>query len=240
MKNLKKDILSQIKKEDIKPISKNIFMIKTVLIYIFLFTSIFIWAISFSIMLGYLLEADWFLSHKLGLLKIVQSFLPIFWLIFLVISVVIGYWEFKNTSRGYKFYFWQIILGNILLSLVFGALFYFSGFSQIVESKIQTHLPQYREIFVWDKISRMKAVWQNEENGLLLWKIIENRWTSFELKDSNNKVWQIIIWDTTTIKHDLGLDVWEKVKLIWDKVDLWVFVASEIRPFMWKGKMCNY
>ena len=240
MKNLKKDILSQIKKEDIKPISKKIFMIKTVLIYIFLFTSIFIWAISFSIMLGYLLEADWFLSHKLGLLKIVQSFLPIFWLIFLVISVVIGYWEFKNTSRGYKFYFWQIILGNILLSLVFGALFYFSGFSQIVENKIQTHLPQYREIFVWDKISRMKAVWQNEEKGLLLWKIIENRWTSFELKDSNNKVWQIIIWDTTTIKHDLGLDVWEKVKLIWDKVDLWVFVASEIRPFMWKGKMCNY
>jgi len=241
MKNLKKDILSQIKKEEIKPISKNIFMIKSILIYIFLFLSIFIWAISFSIMLGYLLEADWFLNHKLWLLKIVQSFLPVFWLIFLVISVIIWFWEFKNTSRGYKFYFWQIILWNIILSLVFGVLFYFSGFSQTVENKIQTHLPKYREVLVWDRVSRMKAVWQNEEKWLLLWEIITPLLNKEGLgvvnfQDSNHKMWEILISKKTVIRHNLKLKSWLKIKLMWKKKTQTIFEAEEIRPYIGKWK----
>jgi len=243
-KNFKNNLINKIKKENIKPIPKKYFILKKILINIFLVFSILIWALSVSIIFWYLLEADWFLSHKLGLIKIAINFLPIFWILFLIISVIISYFNFKNTDKGYKFYLWQIVLVNILLSFIIWTLFYFTWFSQIVEEKIQNNLPKYREFLVWDKISRMKKVWQNEEKGLLLWLIIEEniKKNSFKLKDTNNKIWNILISKNTIIRHNLKLKKWLKIKLIWEKTWENKFRVLEIRPFMgnWKWYKENH
>lgn len=236
--------MDKIKNEEIKPISKSFFMIKKIVIYLFLWFSILIWALSISIVFWYLFEADWFLSHKLGLLKVTINFLPFFWIIFLAISIIISYFNFKNTNKWYKFYLWQIILINILSSFIIWILFYFSGFSHLIEEKIQNNLPKYREYFVQDNISRMKEVWQNEESGLLLW-IIVNLNNSKELKpsvnyiklkDTNNKIWNIKISEKTIIRHNLELKTWTKIKLVWEKKSYNIFETSEIRPFIgnWK------
>jgi len=237
-KNFKNNLIEKIKKENIKPISRNFFVIKKIFIYLFLGLSIFIWALSVAIVLWYLFEADWFLSHKLWLLKVTMNFLPFFWIWFLTISIVISYFNFKNTDKGYKFYLWQIILWNILISLIIWALFYVSWFSQIIENKIQNNLPKYREYLVWDKIERMKAVWQNEEKGLLLWTILStegfNPLKSFKLKDTNSKIWEILVSDKTNIRHDLEIKKLLKIKLIWKKTWDNTFEVDEIRPFIWK------
>lgn len=234
-KNFKNNLINKIKKEEIKPISKNYFIAKNILIYLFLWFSILIWALSIAIIFWYLFEADWYLSHKLGLLKITTTFLPIFWIIFLIISIIISYFNFKNTSKWYKFYLWQIILVNIVSSIIIWTIFYISWFSNILEEKIQNNLPEYRKYFVQDNISRMKKVWQNEDSWLLLGliteKISEN---SFKLKDTNNKVWKIIKSKKSIIRHNLEIKKWLKIKLIWEKISENIFKVNEIRPFIWK------
>ena len=239
--------MNKIKKDNIKPISKKYFIFRKILINIFLAFSILIWALSVSIVFWYLFEADWFLSHKLGLLKITMNFLPVFWILFLIVSITISYFNFKNTEKGYKFYLWQIVLLNILLSFIIWTLFYFTWFSQIVEEKIQNNLPKYRELLVWDKISRMKQVWQNEEKGLLLWQIISPLLTKeglgeVKLKDTNSKIWNILISEKTNIRHNLELKKWLKIKLIWEKTWENKFRVLEIRPFMgnWKWYEKNH
>jgi ABC-type multidrug transport system fused ATPase/permease subunit len=235
-KDFKNDLINKIKKDKIKPISKNFFIAKNILIYLFLWFSILIWALSIAIVFWYLFEADWFLSHKIGLLKVTTTFLPIFWLIFLFFSSVLSYYNFKQTEKWYKFYLWQIILSNILISFVVWILFYFSWFSQKVEDKIQNNISNYREIFVWDKISRMKKIWQDEEKWLLLWVIIKIKNNIIKLKDTNNKSWDIKILEKTIIRHELELRPWLKIKLIWEKKSENKFVVSEIRPFIWNWK----
>ena len=236
-KDFKNNLIKKIKKEKIKPISKIFFVAKKILIYFFFWFSILIGALAVAIVFLYLFEADWFLSHKLWLLEITMNFLPIFWIIFLMISITISYFNFKNTEKGYKFYLWQIIVWNILASLVIWVLFYITWFSQIIENKIQTILPEYRQYFVWDKISRMTKVWQNEEKWLLLWLILEkNNNFNFKLKDTNNKIWKILLSEKTNIKHNLELKSGLKIKLIWEKKSDNIFEVLEIRPFMWNGK----
>jgi len=228
-KNFKNNLISKIKKENIKPISKIFFIAKKILIYLFLVLSILVWALSVAIIFGYLFEADWFLSHKLWLIKITTIFLPFFWIIFLAISIIISYFNFKNTSTWYKFYFWQIILWNILFSIIIWFLFYITWFSHFLEEKIQNNLSTYREYFVWDKLSRMKKVWQNEDRWLLLWLIIDVN----KIKDSNDKIWNLEISEKTKIRHNLVLNTWLKIKLIWEKKSENIFEVFEIRPFIW-------
>jgi len=62
----------------------------------------------------------------------------------------------------------------------------------------------------------MKAVWQNEEKGLLLGTIINieknslltegfNPLKSLKLQDTNKKQWEVLISDKTNIRHKLEL-----------------------------------
>ncbi len=238
-KDFKNNLINKIKKEKIKPISKKYYFLKNILIYLFLWMSIFIWSISISIILWYLIEADWFLNHKLWLIKITTIFLPVFWIFFLIIWIIISYLNIKNTRKWYKFYIWQIILVNILISFLLWIIFYFSGISKNIENKIQNILPQYREYFVIDRISRMREVWQNEEAGLLLWQILSISNGSFELKDSNKKIWKIKLSKKTIIKHNLKLIKWERIKLMWKKIWNNIFNVYEIRPFYWNNPWCK-
>jgi len=235
-KDFKNNLIHKIKKEKLQPISRNFFLCKTIGIYIFLIASIFIWAVSFAIVFAYLFEADWFLTHKFGLLKVTINFLPLFWLAFLSISTLLSYFNFKNTPRGYKFYLWQIFLWNIVSSVVFWVLFYISGFSQIIEYKIQSYLPQYRSFLVWDRDSRMKEIWQNEEEWLLLWEVTEKIGINWGFIDSNEKTWIIYISEGTNIKHNIILQRWMKVKIIGKKISENTFESFEIRPFTWKRR----
>lgn len=236
-RDIKKDIFSQIQQENITPLSKKIFIWKRILTYIVLILTLIIGSFSFSLMLGYLLQADWDLLQRLWFFKIISIFLPFFWLIFLGISLVLWYREFQNTQRGYKFYLWQIVLGNILISGTVGSMLFVSWISQIGEQKIENFFPQYRNMLVQDKISRMTQVWQNEEKWLLIGEIISSEVWFLTFLDSNEKQWKILLDENTTtdIKHRVSIQAWEKVKIIWKKIDDDIFSAQEIRPYLRKS-----
>ncbi len=231
-----KDILNKIKKEDIKQIPKYIFTIKHILIWLFLGISIFIWALSLSINFEYLYNADWFLFHKLSVIKIVFTFLPIFWLLFLLIASFLSYYYFKHTEKWYKYSFIKITWINIILSIIFWIFIYLLWINHFIEWKIENLIPKYRWVLVKDRDTRAIKIWQNEKSGLIIWRITKvNNENNLDFIDYNKKKWIILLSKKTDIKWRINLKSWERIKIIWEIKSDNIFNASQIRPFIWKG-----
>ena len=230
-----KEILNKIKKEDIKQIPKYIFTIKHILIWLFLGISIFILALSLSINFEYLYNADWFLFHKLWIIKIALTFLPIFWLIFLLFATFLSYYNFKHTEKWYKYNFIKIFLINIVLSFILWIFIYITWINHFIEWTMEKFIPKYRWILVENKETRMINVWQNEEAGLIIWEIIKIDDNNLDFIDYKNKKWIILISEETDIKWKMNLNIWEKIKITWEKTDTNIFNATQIRPFIWRS-----
>ena len=234
-KDFSKDILKKIKKNNIKPISKKIFYIRTFILYMLIILSILIWAVSFSVILWYLFAIDFFIANKVWFFILIKTFLPIFWIFFVLIICILVYYEFRKTQRWYKFYLYQIIFWNILITFLFWIIFYFSWFSKTFESTIQDNFPKYRQYLVLDKTSRMIKVWQNEDVWLLIWKIYSinnnSNINNIEFIDYNNKIWFLEFNNNSVIKHNLELKEWLEIKLIWEKLSDNIFEVKEVRPF---------
>jgi len=237
-KKFNKNLLDRLKKEDIKQIPKYIFVFKNIVIWFFLIISIFLWSVSLGISLDYIINADWYLFKKIWLFKVFVVFLPIFWIIFLVFSSFLSYYNYRHTDKGYKLSLLRVFSFNIVLSFILALLLYFTWTNIYIESKLEDYFPKYRSVLVDDKVTRMVKVWQNEEQWLLIWKILDVWKNKFTFQDFNNKYWDIILDNKTTtdVKHRVNIQFWEKIKIIWEKVNDSSFKAFEIRPFMWKWR----
>lgn len=237
-KKFNKNLLERIKKENIKQIPKYTFVFKNFIMWFFLIISIMLWALSLSISFDYLINADWYLFRRIWLFNVLAIFLPLFWLLFLIFSSLLSYYNYRHTDRGYKLSLWKVFILNIVSSFVLAIILYFTWANTYIESKLEEYIPKYRSVLVDDKISRMIKVWQNEEQWLLIWEILEVWKNILILKDSNGKNWNITINNisNTDIKNRVTISIWEKVKIIWEKKEYDQFEAIEIRPFIWKWK----
>lgn len=231
-----KNLINKIKKEKIKQTPKYIFILRNIFVWFFLVVVIIFWALSLSISLDYLMNADWDLFRIVWLFKIFIVFIPIFWVTFLILSSIIWYYNYRHTDMGYKLSLLKIFIINILLSLILATLLYLTWVNNYIENKLENIIPEYRSVLVDDKISRMVKVWQNEDSWLLIWEILEFSKNELKFKDFNSKKWEIKLDDNTYIKHRVVIKVWEKIKIIWKKMDLNIFNALEIRPYIGKGK----
>lgn len=235
-KKFTKDLFDKINKEKISQTPKYIFITKNILVWFFLFFSIFIGALSLSISLDYLFNADWDLFRRIWFLKIFLIFIPVFWLLFLIISSVLSYYNYRYTDKWYKLSFIKVLFLNIFSSLILAFILYFTWINNYIELKIENIVPKYRTILVEDKINRMIKVWQNEEKWLLIWTILDYNDTELKLNDFNNKEWIITLNRNIDIKSRVKIENWERIKIIWEKIDWNNFDALEIRPFVWKGR----
>lgn len=239
-KDFSKNILNKIKKENIKQVPKYLFVTKNILVWLFLVISIILWALSISISFEYLINIDWELSWRIWVFKLIFMFLPIFWVIFLVLSSFLSFYNYRHTEKWYKLTFLRILGINILFSFIVWVLFVISGFNNYVEVKIEEILPKYRSILVQDSQSRITQVWQNEDNWLLIWEIINTWEIEFQFKDSNDKIWNISVEEgKTDIRGNISIKVWQKIKIIWEKIDENNFYASIIKMYGWKWNNRN-
>jgi hypothetical protein len=181
------------------------------------------------------------LFRKVWLIKLFFVFLPLFWIIFLFISSFLSYYNYRHTNKGYKLSLINVFIFNLILSIFFAFIFFFSWINNFIESKLEEYIPKYRTILVEDQYSRMIKIWQNEDKWLLIWQILELWNNTLSFIDYNDKVWKIIINKNgeTNIKHRVELKVWEKIKIIWEKIENNSFEAIEIRPFVWRWNRFN-
>ena len=79
-----------------------------------------------------------------------------------------------------------------------------------------------------------EAQWMQPAKGFLAGTIISVAQNKLEIKDLNNKIWNISIDEKTLIKSSANIAQEKKIKIIGEKLDENNFQAQEIRP--WEGK----
>lgn len=224
-----KTIVEKIKERNIKQKPKWYFTISDILIWFIFIVSVFVGAVSFSIILFSIQQTDFSLiahmSHSK--LELFLGLFPFFWIIGLFILLVISVLVFQKSKKGYKFS-WQRLFGlSTALSMLLGTLFFIGGGSQWLERSFAERVSYYESIQ-----QKKKKIWMNPEEGFLSGTIGKINGDTFELIDFNNKNWNIDYGDAF-IPPIFFLEKGEQVKLIGEMMGSNAFYAKEIRP--WEG-----
>lgn len=191
MNNLSQKVLEVIKTKKIKPKAKWKFVLGNVLIWAASILSLIISGLGLSIIIYYFKNNDWELHRRLAdnLFKFIIQSAPYLWLIFLVVCIILIYFIFKRTKKGYKYALNLIISVSILASILLGILFYQVGFAQAVEEKVLQKVPNYRRLLdprarLWDKSQQgflggmIKSI--NDENIMQVWDLKKQEWEVFD------------------------------------------------------------
>lgn len=228
--NISSKILWEIKSKNIKPKPKIYFILWNVLFWWFYILSIIIWSTWLGIIFGFIFIDDFLLIQKVWFLFLLEKYIPIFWVIFLFLSIIFWIIFFKKTDNWYKYQILKVIFLNILLTFIWWALLFFSWIWNHFDNSLRKYFYTYNSFFVQNKEKRMIEVWQNENNWLLLWEIISIWNSNVKLKDTQNKIWRIDI-STAEIKKKVNIKTWNKIKIIWEKINENNFKALQIRPY---------
>ncbi len=225
-KNISQIVLQKIKKENIKPISREIFNIKKVLFWAAVALSLIIGAFTFALILSGFFNNDWDLYDKFGVNFIFKT-LPYFWVISFIIFIILGDFYYRKTLLGYR-HTTLVIVGVYLLSgIIFGSIFYVFGISEWMERSLVEVSPVYRNI-----VLNRHEFWTHPEDGLLSGKIIKIEENGIQIIDSLGGVW-LIDTSTSTNRGKIKIIKGERIKVLGDIMDGNNFVADEIRS--WSG-----
>lgn len=218
--SVKKNILDKIEKEDIKPISKSIFLFKkniTIIIFIIL-------VIIGVLLTSFFLQDFWENYHMIwyGLF-----YVPLLWVLVICILWLIAYFESKNSWKLYKYQF-SVIFGILIFVFVsLGWFFNLIGFWWVMNEYMQWHM--------WfDRFSMRQQVWSDFTNWRWAWTIKELSWDKIVLQDLNNKEWEISTKNSEIFNE---LWIWDKVRFLWKYISTWKFEATEILPWFWQWMM---
>ena len=227
-KDISKIAFEKIREKGIKPISKNIFNLKRVLIWSFAGFAVLIGIVSFAVTLSNLSNNDWFLVDKFGYSFIFQS-LPYFWFFCLVVFATLGEYYYRKTYMGYRHRIIMVIGAYVVVTVVFGVILHLFSLGEKIEETIQNNIPIYKNI-TFNK----NAVWSQPEQGLLSGRIIGINGDAVTIIDLNNNTWTINKADAK-ISPKTNIKIGEIIKIIGDKDNDndAIFNANKINP--WKG-----
>ena len=230
-KEIKKSqkLINKIVSEDIKPSPRWHFVFKNYILWIVFILFMFFGGIAFSIILYGMAESDFglFLSLSYSKVQFLIASLPILWIIFLIIFLVVSIIGIRHTRTGYRYTLLKILSINIVISILLGVTFFYSGGAERMEQVFAENIPAYRGI------EENKALrWSDPENGFLAGVIVEDNEDTILIEDLNGKKWEIST-EEVIISQRVSLKIGEKIKIIGEILEGNIFIAREIRS--WEG-----
>jgi hypothetical protein len=224
-KDISQIAFARIKGEGIKPISRNIFSIKRLLFWVVVFLSLIIGALTFALILSALINNDWDLYNRFGFNFILRT-LPYFWFVSLVIFTILGEYYYRKTLLGHRRQF-IVIMGVCMVSTIaFGSILYYIGVGDFIEKSVFENAPNYSNY-----ILNRHEVWSHPKEGLLSGKIILIVDNQLTVIDPDNYIWIVKI-NNAIVEVPLKLEVGQRINILGDLIDVNVFNAEEIRPWM--------
>jgi len=163
MKKVSQKTLDFIKKKNIKPVPRSIFILKNLIFWLLYIISLTIGAISTAIIIF-----D-YQNHRLHQIPYIWFFLFLF---FIVLSV----FNFQKTKKSYLFPLPLILISNLFLSILFG--------SQVIKLNLNTYQKISPQVF---------TSWQDPKNGYLAGRVISAYSpTKYLFVDLAGNHWQLI------------------------------------------------
>ena len=231
-KEIKKSqkLIRELTAKHIKPIPRWGFVFKNCIVWSVFSLFIILGGVASSIILSAGTESDFSLLTSLPHSKIqfLISSLPFFWIFFLVVFLMISIFGARHTKTGYRHSLLKILRINILLSILLGTLFFYTGGAQRIENIVAQKIPAYKNL---EEQRILK--WSNPANGFLAGVILENKKkVGLLIEDFNDQEWEIDIQEAL-VRPGVSLEQGEKIKIIGEALEENIFEAQEIRG--WKG-----
>jgi len=185
--------------------------------------------IATSVVIFMLKTNDWGVRAHLdrSFVGFVLESLPYFWLGLLAGLLFLAYYNYRHTSKGYRYSLF-VVLGVALAGFaVLGLLFFGSGLGKAVENSVLNKFPSYQKMHHQREIER----WSQPEKGLLggeVMEFLENN--ELRLEDFEGNEWRV---SHPRIPEDKEHFVKEgmMVKAIGEKIEEGSFEAESVRPW---------
>jgi len=182
-------IISQIKREGIKPTSRWRFVVKDSFFWVAFTLSVVVGAMAVSIILNTLLNNDWDIYMELSgnLVQFIVITLPYFWLILLGGLIGVAYLNIKHTEKAYRFNLKVIVGGAVLSSCLLGLTFYNLGLASSFDRQLIQKLPMRFHKMVNPQL----RVWQKPAEGFLIGEIQDFDENCLDVRDFEGNLWKI-------------------------------------------------
>ncbi|MGA2666744.1 MAG: hypothetical protein ABSE91_01470 [Patescibacteria group bacterium] len=224
--SVSKETIQKIRQEKIAPIPKWHFLLKNDVILAAAVTSALVGSIGVAVIIHVILNRDWFLytaAHRPLAPSHLLSDIPSIWLILLVLTILLAYYNVKHSKSGYRYSAYWIVLGSLIFSLIFGALFNIIGLGARVDAGLAKDIPAYQSVE-----NQTRELWSEPDEGRLGGTVTKISGQSLELKDSSGKIWQV---STTEVQYfGAPVKVGQEIKIIGEKTGDNTFDADEIHP----------
>jgi hypothetical protein len=233
MKNLIQDTIDKIERQHITPEPGWKYLMKNYSLWLLFAIVSILAALSFSVVFDNAENLDWDLYQFMhqGRFSYFLSIIPYFWITLVVAFLVAALFEIRKTETGYRYSWSKILLITMGSIAIFGLFVSFLGFGGKLNSKLNKEIPFYRQHMMITKESQ----WMQPSKGFLAGTIISVAKNKLEIKDLNDKRWDVSIDDKTLIRPSANIYQNEMIKIIGEKKGEDNFKAQEIRPWTGKG-----
>jgi len=237
MVNLSEKILKQIESKKLSPKSKWVFILKNYIFWFIFIVFLFLGSLSFAVIIYMFKVSDWslYLHAGDGVFEFFLLSLPYFWFLFLILFIILAFYNFKYTKRAYRYGGFLLVFVSILISIFLGTTFYALGMGEKIDIAFSDNISFYHQMR--EKRARM---WLNPEKGFLAGTILnlEDK-DNFILNDLNGQKWTID-YDRTELKLPFSLYSGEKIKIFGEKTGDFNFKAEIIRPLFGGRKRLHH
>lgn len=176
-----KEIIQKIKNENMKPISRNIFLFRKVSIwFLFAITTVFgAYAFAFFFLKILSIEFDdWYYFNNSYNGFLIEN-IPIIWIILFIFSLFLMFYLFKKTNRGYKYSIVYLGVGSIIISFFLGG--------------VLAKTLAYKGLLI-DRFENERVMnWTNPESGRLSGEVLFVNNDYILIRDIKDDVWNVNI-----------------------------------------------
>jgi hypothetical protein len=230
-------ILEKIKEKKIKPTPKWHFLLKNYFIWAAFAISVLIGSLSFSVMLYILTDSNWGIYKYLdkNFAEYLLLSLPYFWILFIIAFILLSYYNYKHTKKGYKYASYLVIILSVVISFVFGGTLFAFGLGEKIDQVLSNNIPYYQQKIIEDKIEK----WHHPEKGLLI-GTVEKAISDEEVivKDFEKKEWKVKLEEKIP-KEILEKRINQEIRMIGKKQGEEGFAAKAIKGCRRDCKMKN-
>jgi hypothetical protein len=220
-----KDLVKKIEQQALKPRPKWQFMAKEIGLWFLFGITVLIGGVASGLIM-FLLKYDFMPLFRQGAgFRQMIMFFPFLWVIVLIIFVVLAYFNWEKTKKGYKINPVVVMIASIIISLILGAGLFAVNAAKYLEMKAYKHLPGYERIF------NMKGQkWLDKKENIIAGEalsVIQDE--KFRLKGFKGDEWLVFVEDVSDEQQKFKKG--DRLIVVGEKEDGFEFEAEHIKPW---------
>lgn len=231
-------ILEEIEKRNVVPLPRWYFIARSALFWGLAVISVITGAISMATAVYVFLDNDYVTDHanidtlfeQRPLLEIIVQSIPYVWLLALTLFIIVAYYGFRHTRRGYRYPMLRVISGSLLMSMLLCGVMNAFDVGRLIHRYLIENIQSYNRL-----VNTNEILWVQTAKGLLGGKIVEYpvRDSLVIIRDYKKRLWRVDI-SRAEVRTGTKLVVGKYLKITGLKTGKGEFRAHSVRP--WRNK----